>query len=423
MKKDLEAASQKDVNPDILAVTPLLGNRQLKGAKNFYTLHLPEAFERATREMPEETLLFLNEKHLRERARFLKSQFIEKENGGQMAYAVKANSHQRILRLLSEEGIDAFDCASPDEITAVLSVNPEAQILYNHPIKKEKDIRWAVDMGVRHFTAQTITEVRKILRNSRQVKTHSLEIAARLDTPPNPHAGIDLSEKFGASEGKVRQMIREVKSSGAKSGISIHTGSQNSDPEIFCRGIQKMMQVAYEESGVHSINIGGGLPANILKTDRFKLEEFMTVITATIRSSIDGVLKKNQKIFMEPGRAMVAESIDLLIPILSVEERNGEKVLYMDDGVFTSFSDAIIHGWKYEFRTWKKGGEKHSRKKIPFRVFGRTCDSGDNLGYIDLPEDIQTGDYLHIPTAGAYTDSQATKFNGFHPPEYVSYSI
>lgn len=423
MKKDVETIPKEDTGTDALSVTPLLGNRQLRGPKNFYTLHLDEAFERATREMPEETLMFLNEKRLRERARFLKNQFIERDKGGHVAYAVKANAHQRILRLLSEEGIDAFDCASPDEITAVLSVNPEAQILYNHPIKKEKDIRWAIDMGVHHFTAQTIEEVKKILKNSRHIKPRGLEIAARLDTPPNPHAGIDLSEKFGAPEDRVRQMIREIKNCGARSGISIHTGSQNTDPEIFCRGIKKMMQIAYEEGGVNTINIGGGLPANILETDRFHLEEFMAVITATIRSSIDGILKKNQKIFMEPGRAMVAESIDLLIPILSVEERNGERVLYMDDGVFTSFSDAVIHGWKYDFRTWKKGGEKHSGKKIPFRVFGRTCDSGDNLGHIELPEDIQTGDYLHIPTAGAYTDSQATKFNGFHAPEYVSYSI
>lgn len=427
MKNDLEKHQKlpdtsADTSNDPLAVTPLAGNRQLKrGERNVYTSYLEEAFERITQEVPEDTLLFLNEKKLRERAKMLKRQFMKPEEGGSVAYAVKANSYERILKILGEEGINTFDCASIYEIAAVLHANPDSQILYNHPIKKEKDIRWAIKLGVTHFTVQTLEEVQKILENSSGNSPEKIEMAVRLDTP-NPHAGINLSEKYGASDANTRKIMKEIKSSGSQLGISIHTGSQNTDPEVFCRGIKKMIKIAIEEGGVRSLNIGGGLPANILEHDRFNVEEYMTMITDTIRASIRGAFQEPPKIYMEPGRAMVAESVDLLIPILSVEERHGERVVYMDDGVFTSFSDAIIHDWKYDFRAWKPGRVKHSGKKIPFRIFGRTCDSGDSLGMIHLPEDIQSGDYLHVPTAGAYTDSQSTQFNGFLPPEYISYN-
>jgi len=64
-----------------------------------------------------------------------------------------------------------------------------------------------------------------------------------------------------------------------------------------------------------------------------------------------------------------------------------------------------------------------SEKKVPFLLFGQTCDSGDKIGTMMLPEDIQDGDLIHVPTAGAYTDSTTSEFNGFGAPRYVGYDV
>ncbi len=53
-------------------------------------------------------------------------------------------------------------------------------------------------------------------------------------------------------------------------------------------------------------------------------------------------------------------------------------------------------------------------------VAGPTCDSVDILMRDEmLPEDIQEGDFIYIPNAGAYTTAYASNFNGFPLPDVV----
>jgi ornithine decarboxylase len=57
---------------------------------------------------------------------------------------------------------------------------------------------------------------------------------------------------------------------------------------------------------------------------------------------------------------------------------------------------------------------------LPFPVTGPSCDSSDPMFYgIALPSTIGEGDRLYIGSAGAYTLSYASGFNGFPPPAPV----
>src|SRR5207253_10085008 len=50
-------------------------------------------------------------------------------------------------------------------------------------------------------------------------------------------------------------------------------------------------------------------------------------------------------------------------------------------------------------------------------VTGPTCDSSDTMFYgVPLPAALAAGDRLYIGSAGAYTTSYASSFNGFPPP-------
>ncbi len=54
---------------------------------------------------------------------------------------------------------------------------------------------------------------------------------------------------------------------------------------------------------------------------------------------------------------------------------------------------------------------------VPFTVTGPTCDSGDTMFHgLSLPHTVAEGDRLYIASAGAYTLSYASHFNGFPPP-------
>jgi len=58
---------------------------------------------------------------------------------------------------------------------------------------------------------------------------------------------------------------------------------------------------------------------------------------------------------------------------------------------------------------------------MDFTVSGPTCDSLDVLPYkIPLPADIDEGDWIEIDRLGAYSNANATRFNGFYPETWIT---
>lgn len=378
------------------------------------------------RDYPDESFCFLNLGSVKEKAAILRDHFLPDNPHRAIAYAVKANPHRQIIETLVKEGINHFDCASLGEIQHVMSIAPEAKILYNQPVKSPGAIRRASELGVHHFTAQTQQEIHKIFAQAREVREEGdLEIVARLQTH-NEHAAINLSSKFGATADEVIRMIQCTRDFlGEIPGISIHTGSQNSDVHIFTSAIHYMSEIAEHAGGVSIMNVGGGIPVNYFEHNKYEMSVYLDAITDAInKETARGLasIKGRDPIFpIELGRAKVAEAVDLVIPIIAREERE-RPTIYFNDGVFTSFSDHHIHGWRYNFKAYRPGGELSGKTKA-FILHGRTCDSGDTLGEVYLPEDIQEGDYIWVSNAGAYMDSQSTNFNGFEPPKYVVYNL
>ena len=72
----------------------------------------------------------------------------------------------------------------------------------------------------------------------------------------------------------------------------------------------------------------------------------------------------------------------------------------------------MTEGLRYEILTDRKGAD------IPWSIAGPTCDSVDILMHdVMLPKDLQEGDFIYIPNAGAYTTAYASNFNGFPLPD------
>src|SRR5690242_17530452 len=66
-------------------------------------------------------------------------------------YAVKANPAPEVLTLLNDLG-SSFDVSSPGEIVRCLGVGVDpARLSYGSTIKKQRDIAWAYERGVRLF--------------------------------------------------------------------------------------------------------------------------------------------------------------------------------------------------------------------------------------------------------------------------------
>jgi ornithine decarboxylase len=74
-----------------------------------------------------------------------------------------------------------------------------------------------------------------------------------------------------------------------------------------------------------------------------------------------------------------------------------------------------VNQWR--FPLWSSRADHAVVPHLPFTVTGPSCDSSDTMLYgVALPSTIDVGDHLYIGSAGAYTLSYASSFNGFPPP-------
>ncbi|MBN2087542.1 hypothetical protein JW758_04295 [Candidatus Peregrinibacteria bacterium] len=379
---------------------------------------------------PEETYFFFNEAKLRANVELLREHFLpDMPDRRRIIYAMKANPKSKVMKVAADAGIDGFDCATYREIEKASNYVPPSGLFFNHPIKKLNAVKRADKKSVRYFTVQSRSGIENVLKGTFPAHEGDLpEIVIRLQTP-NPDARIDLSTaKYGASEKEAREMLRYLNNQrvNAFSGLSMNVGSQNTNPEAFAHGIEYMTRIAKEEGGVCSINVGGGIPVNYFEDDNFDRVAYLQRISQSIRDNLEGVFSQNAiepKIIIEPGRCIVADTIDLVIPILERKDRENSKGLYIGDGIFRSFSDSVIHrDWRYSFNVIPKDGRITEGEEEMFNLYGESCDTGDQLIGVSLPADVREGDHLWVRNAGAYMSAQASDFNSPDPSIFVPYN-
>ncbi|HTE80108.1 MAG TPA: alanine racemase, partial [Reyranella sp.] len=130
-------------------------------------------------------------------------------------YAVKANPAAQVLARLATAG-SKFDTASRGEIEMVQAAGVAAdRISFGNTIKKEKDIAWAYQQGVRLFAFDSEAELQKLVRVAPGAKVFCrvLVDCGGAEWP--------LSKKFGCTPEMAKDLLRKAQDWGLDSyGIS-----------------------------------------------------------------------------------------------------------------------------------------------------------------------------------------------------------
>lgn len=387
-----------------------------------------DVFREIVRKRPNESFYFLNESILKDRAQVFQDYFDRKNDF--VAYAIKANPLPRVLKVLNEAGITSFDCASIGEIIRVQELCKNPEIFFNNPSKRKPEIKLAYEKGVKHFTVDTKNEIGKIvdITDSAGDLELAVRINSQIDRNDEEAAVIPLFDKFGTDEKTGRGMLDEiVQEKFGKAGVSLHVGSQNTNSKNHAEHIKHLSEKMQDISdSIHTFNIGGGIPVFLdipVSDDNRLLGKYLYDLRKTLQEDVSPRFSSDMKTIVEPGRALVAPSVDLAIAVNDVfQKSNGNKIIRIDDGVFTSFSDSIFHNWEYPFKVVDKNGKEVKGRLDEFFLEGRTCDSCDVIKNVFLPENISPDHYIFVPNAGAYHSSQATFFNGMKPHRYACYA-
>ncbi|MEO1642455.1 MAG: type III PLP-dependent enzyme [Pseudomonadota bacterium] len=328
---------------------------------------------------------------------------------GKVLYAVKANPHPAVIRILWSAGIRHFDVASIREIDLVRNIAPDAELFLMHPVKSRKTIAHAYSQGVRHMSLDCVAELRKIVQETGAANDMNLHIRLAV---PSEGSAMPLVGKFGADFDTAVELLRAAHPFAAKLGICFHVGSQCMDTQAYVRTLGYVRRLV-DAAGVSidSVDCGGGYPVAYPGMTPPPIADYFDAIReGLVANGFEGL-----EIIGEPGRALCAEGGSTLT---RVELRKGND-LYLNDGSYGSLFDAAQCGWKFPVR--RVSGEAVDGATTGFRLFGPTCDSLDVMkGPFQLPSDIDEGDWIEVQHLGAYGQALATDFNGFQSEATVA---
>jgi ornithine decarboxylase len=326
-------------------------------------------------------------------------------------YAVKANPMDEVLLALKNKGSN-FDVATVYELDQLLrlGIKPE-RISYGNTIKKENDIAYAYEKGVRLFVTDSESDLKKLAR-----KAPSSRVFFRILTESDG-ADWPLSRKFGAHPDLIYKLILKAEKLGLEPyGLSFHVGSQQRDIGQWDNAISKCKYLfeAVAEKGIQlkMINLGGGFPANY-KAQAHDLETYAREIR---RFLLEDFGEKLPEIIIEPGRSMVANAGIIVSEVVMISKKarfNQYKWVYLDIGKFGGLIETLDECIRYPIYCDKKGCAEE------VILAGPTCDSMDILyehHKYSFPHTMKEGNRVFIFTTGAYTQScSAVGFNGFPP--------
>jgi ornithine decarboxylase len=230
-----------------------------------------------------------------------------------------------------------------------------------------------------------------------------------------------FGRKFGAPQEWLDTIYQHARSARQRiTGFSFHVGSECQTPRQFYDAIGLCRKSAHIADGygfpTTIVDIGGGF---LPKEAEFKaVAETIQVAAATYFGDCPSL-----RWIAEPGRFLAAPTYTLIVPVIgrkpawpAPKSKSDPLWRYtIDESVYGMFSNIPFDHQTPVFLTCKTGPLHRAI------LFGRTCDSGDLISdTIELPDDLNVGDYLTVPNMGAYTAVTASEFNGFPKPQQIA---
>lgn len=322
--------------------------------------------------------------------------------GVDLHYALKPLPHAAIVQTVLELG-GWLDLATTGEVQLARRLGVDAaRCIHTHPIKRDMDIRNALDYGVRTFVADNPDEVRKFKPYAKQVAL-LLRVSFR-----SPGAVCDLSRKFGCDPEDAVALAGLAAGLGIDvQGFSFHVGSQAADALKHVEAIEACGRLLAEArrgklGTLDTLDIGGGFPIEYTQRTP-EIGRFC----APIRHAL-AQLPKRLRIIAEPGRYIAGPSALGVATVMGRAKREGHWWYYLDDGLYGSYSGQLYDHARYPVEALRQG-----EPLLPSVLAGPTCDSIDVIAENLMLPELKAGDLVVGRAMGAYTWASASEFNFF----------
>jgi len=340
-------------------------------------------------------------------------------------YAMKANPHQGILKIVKNAG-GGIDAASPGEIKRALRAGfSREKIFFTGTSLSLEDIKQAfAQQGI--IVNIDAEEQLELMREAREkwFKKKKIKVSLRW----NPGIGRGFSSKvvtageksfdgtpikFGIEGSRVIATLAKAADYGfTPAGLHQHLGSgwTREDLEQVKVAVDKMVEKATEAQkqgfSLEFLDFGGGFgPRYSPEHEVFPLDDYAEYISRKIERSA----LKIRAIAVEPGKYLVGDAGVLLVKVEYLKESYGNLFACVNAGTFNAVPRLPIYAEAYHHIVNCSKLDVGETARVT--IAGNLCETGDVFGKeMEMPVP-ERGDILAVLGAGAYCRSMASNFN------------
>ena len=375
-------------------------------------------------------LYVMDEDNIRERAGRFRDGLLKAYPDSQVIYAGKAFSNLAMCRIVAEEGL-GLDVASGGELyTALMADFPPERIYFHGNNKTPEELEMGLRAKIGRFMVDNFHELEMLEELARKMRTKA-HIMLRTTPGVEAHTHeyirtgqLDSKFGFGIPSGQAIKALERAFSKGhiVVHGVHCHIGSQIFELESYrvaCEIMMDFLKEVRDKTGriLEELNLGGGLGIRYTENDpRPSLDEYIAIITGTIKAKANQHGLPLPKVLVEPGRYIVGEAGITLYTIGSVKEVPGARKYVAVDGGYTDNPRVALYRARYRAMVANKATEEPVEV---VSIAGRSCESGDMLIWdIKLPR-VEPGDILAVFSTGAYHYAMSSNYNRFPRPAVV----
>ena len=327
-----------------------------------------------------------------------------------VAYAMKANSNQAVLKLLAKEGAGA-DVVSGGELERAIAAGiPPERIVFSGVGKTVAEMRRGLELGIHCFNLESEPELERLSDVALSMnKVAPVSVRINPDVDAGTHAKISTGKKenkFGipfARAHEVYQRIRELKGVTAV-GVDMHIGSQITDMKPFDNAFALLAQLVNDLRAdghqIRHVDVGGGLGIPYHHDEAAPPDP--TAYAEVVKRHVKPL---GCSLVLEPGRLIVGNAGILVTKVEYVKE--GEKTFVIVDAAMND----LIRPTLYEAHHDIQPVVHSNLPQIKADIVGPVCETGDYLAKDRKIEGVKEGDLLAVMSAGAYGAVMASTYN------------
>lgn len=348
-------------------------------------------------------------------------------------YASKAFSCKEICRIVTSEGLDVEVVSGGELYTALQAGVPAGHVHFQGNNKSAGEISFAIENGVGDIVIDSLSELQMVERIAEEHNTVA-EISLRVKPGIDAHTHEfirtgQIDSKFGIDLVSGEAMDAVQQSLALEhvhlKGLHCHIGSQVLEVEPFVHAAEVMLDLLAEVKQKHSVelehlNLGGGFGVRYTEQDdAVPYENYMAAVSTMVHKKCEDLGLALPKIYIEPGRSVVAEAGITLYTVGTIKEiPHVRNFVSIDGGMFENPRYALYQA-EYTCLLANKASEPADYIAT---VAGKCCESGDLIQEHTPIQRPQEGDILAVLTTGAYNYSMASNYNRNLKPACVMVS-